>query len=309
MRTAVIDLGTNTFNLLIVETNGKGYDVISREKYPVKLGMGGINQSIITPEAFARGLSALKKYKQSIEFEGVEKVFAFATSAIRSADNGSDFVNTVRDQLGIEINVITGSKEAELIYLGVKQVVDLTSEKILILDIGGGSNEVIIADSEKIYWKKSFQLGIARVLEKFQPSDPITNNEINDLENYFNSELEELFQEASKYDVKTLIGSSGSFDTFASMISCRFQEDDAVKAKSNSFCVDLELYSFLHETLISSTLEERKNMQGLEQLRIEMIVLASILVNFLIKKLNIKVLIQSDYALKEGVIYEMINLK
>ena len=153
MRVAVIDLGTNTFNLLIadVDKQNKTFSKVFNEKIASKLGRGGINNRIIVPEAFQRGVEALTQQKQIIDTYNCEKVFAIATSAIRNAENGPDFVSTVKRKLGISIQVISGDEEAELIYKGNRLACDI-SQKSVILDIGGGSNEFIIADSEKIYW-------------------------------------------------------------------------------------------------------------------------------------------------------------
>ncbi len=133
---AVIDLGTNTFHLLLAKVVGKNeIREIYKKQNPVKLGEGGINNRTITPAAFKRGIEALLEFKEIIMSHGTDKVFAFATSAIRGADNGHEFVKEVFVQTGIKINVISGDEEAELIFNGVKHTVTLTNEKILVMDI------------------------------------------------------------------------------------------------------------------------------------------------------------------------------
>ncbi|NJO69648.1 MAG: hypothetical protein HC830_10500 [Bacteroidetes bacterium] len=138
--------------------------------------------------------------------------FAFGTSALRDAANGEAFREDVKRQFDIEIRLITGEKEAEYIYKGVSQTVQHIREKFLILDIGGGSNEFIIADQQQYYWKESFKLGMARLTEKFTPSDPVTPELIDTLEAYFEKELYPLFRALEEYPVKILVGASGSFD-------------------------------------------------------------------------------------------------
>ena len=142
MKTAIIDLGTNTFNLLIVE----GDQTLFKTKIAVKLGEGGITNNFIAEEPYRRGLAALKKHIETIKHYKVERTLAFATSAIRSATNGAVFVKEVKKKLGLNIEVIDGNKEAELIYLGVQQALDLGQENNLIMDIGGGSTEFIICN-------------------------------------------------------------------------------------------------------------------------------------------------------------------
>lgn len=303
MRGAVLDLGTNTFNLLIVDIlPDKNFKVVISTKRSVKLGFGGINKDLITPEAFTRGINAIcslhgtmKKYKPEI-------IFAFATSAIRSASNGNEFTENIRQKFGFKIDIITGDKEAEYIYRGIRKTNVLTDEKMLILDIGGGSNEFIIADKNEIYWKESFNIGIARLIEKFQPADPITFEEIALLEDYFEQRLVSLFEAARQYNLTTLIGSSGSFESFSKMIAFKNRsKDTTVKT------LTLKDYFELHEIFLKSTLAERKRMKGLVLMRTEMIVLASIFTNFIINKLNISKLIKTDFSLKEGVIDEIIE--
>ncbi len=301
MRVAIIDLGTNTFNLLIVDKNENGFSKVFKTKRPVKLGQDVANTQMLCNNAMERGMKALQNHLNSIKKYKAEKVFAFATSAIRSCNNGLEYVNRIYNELGIDVNVISGEKEAELIYYGVKQAVDLDDEKVMIVDIGGGSIEVLIVNKNEIFWKQSFRLGIARLLDKFNPSDPISSNEIEIIEKYIDDNTQSLNEILKTLHVTTIIGSSGSIDTFARMISQKFRPAGFLDNKIN-FEINLEEYEILHNELLLSTIEERKRMKGLELMRVEMIVIASIFINFIIEKYNFTKLIQSDYALKEGVI-------
>ncbi len=311
MRIAVIDLGTNTFNLLIVETGkNQAYNIIYNNKLPVKLGKSGIDKKEIRPDAITRGMNALERHINTIREYNVEKVYAIATSGIRSARNGEQFVKMIYQRFGIEVEIISGDREAELIYHGVRQAVELTNEKVLILDIGGGSVELIIADKNSLYWKKSYPLGVARLLAKFKPSDPISIEEIEFISNYLEERLSDLFEEFRKHKINTLIGASGSFETIAAMIRAddpRFESETGVLPQSVE--IDLTDFENLYQRLINSTLKERKQMKGLETMRLEMIVVATLIVKFILQKLKINHLVQSNFALKEGVIYELLNLK
>jgi len=311
MRISVIDLGTNTFNLLIVETgDDQAYRIIYNNKLPVKLGKSGIDKKEIRPDAITRGMNALDRHLQTIREYRSEKTFAFATSAVRSARNGEQFVKMIQQRFNLEVEIINGDREAELIYYGVKQALQLNNEKVLIVDIGGGSIEFVIADSENIYWKKSYPLGVARLLTKFRPSDPITIEEIEFISNYLEERLSDLFEEFRKHKISTLVGASGSFETITAMI----REDDPhfeSETGTTPESVDIDLTDFenLYQKLINSTLKERKQMKGLESMRLEMIVLATLIVKFILQKLKINRLIQSNFALKEGVVYEVLNMK
>lgn len=311
MRIAVIDLGTNTFNLLIVDMGeDQGYQILYNNKLPVKLGKSGIDKKEIRPDAITRGLNALERHLQTIGEYKVEKTYAFATSAIRSARNGDQFVKLAKQRCGIDVEIINGEREAELIYYGVKQAVKLTDEKVLILDIGGGSNEFIIADKDTIFWKKSYPLGVARLLSKFKPSDPISIEEIEFISNYLEERLSDLFEEFKKHKIITLIGASGSFETITAMIRAddpNFESGTALSPESN--LIDLTDFENLYQKLINSTLKERKQMKGLESMRLEMIVVATLVVKFILQKLKLRVMIQSNFALKEGVVYELLSLQ
>ncbi|MCK5169306.1 MAG: hypothetical protein KAQ75_05450 [Bacteroidales bacterium] len=308
MRLAIIDMGTNTFNLLIVETsNDNQYKIIFKDKAGVKLGKDGINNKLITPEAYERGINAISQHIKSIMRFKAEQVIATATSGVRSTENGKEFVDSIENKFGLKIQIISGDEEAELIYRGVKQVVKFNNENVLILDIGGGSNEFIIANSKGLIWKKSFKLGMARLLDMFKPSDPITLDQVKKVERYIDSEIDPLYKAFEKYQPKKLIGCSGTFDSFRAMIIAKNRSIPEEVKKSTAYPIDLNDYAILHEDLLKSTLEERKKMEGLELVRVEMIVLASIFVNFIIRKFKINSLTQSAFAIKEGMVDKILN--
>ena len=308
MKIAIIDMGTNTFNLLIVETlQNNHYKILFKDKVGVKLGKDGINNGIITPEAFERGINAISYHLEIINKYSTNEIIATATSGIRSTRNGQEFIDSIENKFGFNTKIISGDEEAELIYRGVKQAVKFNNHNALILDIGGGSNEFIIANSSGLLWKQSFKLGMARLLDSFNPSNPITKEEIGKVERYIDTELDLLYNAFEKYKPEKLIGCSGTFDSFRSMIIAKNGGIPEEVKKSNSYPINLNDYANLHEELLKSTLEERKNMNGLELVRVEMIVLASIFVNFIIRKLNIKSLTQSAYAIKEGMVDKILN--
>jgi exopolyphosphatase / guanosine-5'-triphosphate,3'-diphosphate pyrophosphatase len=309
MRIAVLDIGTNTFNLIIAESEVKnGFRILYNEKLPVKLGEGGINNGEILQIAFNRGIKAIEDHYQTILSYKADKIYAFGTSALRTARNSKDFIDTIKKLTGIDVEIISGDREAELIYHGVSQTLTMTSEKYLILDIGGGSNEFIIANNKEIFWKKSYPIGIARLIERFKPSDPIKPSEIIAIEEYFFHKLADLIQLVKQYDIKILIGASGSFETFVAMIHSAdkdFEPQTALMPQSLS--IANSEFEALYQKLIKSTTEDRKKMKGLEPMRIEMIVLACLFVKFISKTLNIETIIQSNFSLKEGVVYQLLK--
>jgi len=308
MRIAVIDCGTNTFNLLVVDVNNQSFENIHTSKIPVKLGEGGINNGCINAVPFQRGIDALISFKNQIDKIQVNTIHAFATSAIRDAKNGMQFKEEALLKTGITINIIDGNKEADYIYEGNKRAVSLTTNPSLIMDIGGGSTEFIIGTRDKILWKKSYRLGAARLLDKFKPSNPIAQTEIATINNYLAEELKDMIAAVKEFEPKELIGSSGAFDSVIELIHGQYRGERFIKAKTE-YVVDLANYFKIADTIIASTIEERRTLKGLVEMRVDMIVISCLLINFVLETLDIKEMRVSTYSLKEGALHEIIQNK
>ncbi len=305
---AIIDCGTNTFNLLIVKINGLQYTKVFNTRVAVKLGEGTINQGYIASLPFNRGIAALAQFKTHLINYNVQKTLAYATSAIRDAKNGEEFVTTAKHNFNIDINIIDGNREAELIYLGNKEASKLNSSTALIMDIGGGSTEFILANGQQIFWKQSFLLGAARLLDMFTISNPITQPEINTLNLYLTQQLQPLFKAITLFPTTQLIGSSGAFDSIIEMIHGELNGEELVKEKI-CYTINILDYNTVAQLVIKSTLSQRKNIKGLIPMRFDMIVISTLLINFILKSFSINSLLVSTYSLKEGALVEFINNK
>jgi exopolyphosphatase/guanosine-5'-triphosphate,3'-diphosphate pyrophosphatase len=306
-RLAVIDCGTNTFNLLIIELNeSKPYTKLLQTRLSVKLGEHSINKGFISESAYERGIEALGIYKKQCERYQVDHILAFATSAIRDAGNGQLFVEEIATRFAISIQVIDGNKEAELIYFGNKEAVALKEEPSLIMDIGGGSNEFIIANKHEILWKGSFNIGAARILEKFKFSDPASSQEIQALTNYLTEELYTLTSAVNKFKPFELIGSSGAFDTFIDMIHAQLSGEPLLSDKTE-YTLKLSDYSTIASQIKQSTLAERKKMNGLVPMRVDMIVISCVMIDMILNTYQLKNLRVSTYSLKEGALMEYLS--
>lgn len=302
MRAAVIDLGTNTFHLVIADLSDQ-IKVLYKTNIPVKLGEGRINDNIIIPEAFERGLQALKQFSEQIDRYQIKKVKATATSAIRSALNGTDFVKAAKERSGIDIEVISGDREAEYIFKGV-QASGAVQKMSLIMDIGGGSTEFILCSPDELFWKKSYNLGAARLMQAYFKSDPISKKDQSLITKHLDAELSSLKEACNKYQPEILIGSAGAFETFATMIL-----KDPSAGTRPSCSIPLEGYKKLSSHLITSTHAERSEMEGLIPLRVDMIVLAVLLTNYVFDKTGLKKIELSSYDLKMGVLYHLLQTK
>jgi exopolyphosphatase/guanosine-5'-triphosphate,3'-diphosphate pyrophosphatase len=300
---AVIDIGTNTFHLLIATVDeDNNIDVIYKNTIAVKLGEGGVNKGFITPEAYQRGIDALVSFRKALDEFQMNAVKATATAAVRGASNGQAFIDDALSKANIKIELIDGLKEAEYIYQGAKGADVLNNETALIMDIGGGSVEFILCNQNKIFWKNSYPLGAARLLaDYYQHENAIDSVTVSEMENAFELMLADLQVQIKKLNPTKLVGTAGSFDSYANIISVRKNEIfDAGNTKS--FNHQFYQFSSLLQELIASTHQQRAEMDGLIPLRTDMILMASILTNFILKQSGITQIVTCTYSLKEGLL-------
>jgi exopolyphosphatase/guanosine-5'-triphosphate,3'-diphosphate pyrophosphatase len=307
MHIAIIDIGTNTFDLLISKiVPGKKPEECYNDKISVRLGAGGLQKHLLTEAAMNRALEALKKFTGIINSYNCKQIHAFGTSALRDAANKTVFTELVKKEFDIDITIIDGDKEAGYIYKGVQHALDIGWSNAVIMDIGGGSIEFIIANKGGITWKKSFNIGVARILEKFKVSDPIQTEEQEKIEAFLESELQPFFEAFKSHTALTLIGSSGSFETFAAVVAHRYHALEILD-NATEFTFDLEEYTAVHLQLMASTLEDRKKIKGIIDMRLDMIVMASLVTHFILKKTGMSAMRMSTYSLKEGVLWDLIE--
>mgnify|MGYP000129459228 FL=1 len=293
MKAAIIDLGTNTFSLLIFEKKNKEIKSLFSHKIAVAIGLGGINDNLITDDAFERGIDALSQFKYMCDQHQVEKIRGIGTSALRGATNGTDFIDAVYNMTEIPITIVDGDTEAQLIYEGVKSAHYFEANSI-ILDIGGGSSELIYANNDHILKAQSFEMGVSRILQLNEFNDPFTQCDIALIETYLEQHTKDFFD-----DIKTtvLVGASGSFETIYEMVNnTSFPKGSATKG--------IEFGRLLNclDELIHSSLEERKLNDRIIPIRKIMAPIAAVKIKWLIEKLGIETVHISSNALKEGAI-------
>ena len=304
-RIAVIDLGTNTFHLLIAEVSSGVINTLYKEKIAVKIGQNGISKSLIANDAIKRAVKALKIFKTVIDQFHVTQVNGVATSAIRNAKNGQYLLAKIKDETGISIQVISGEKEAVLIFQGVKATKHLPPGAQLVMDIGGGSVEFIIGDANGIKWCKSFEIGAQRLLDRYHQSDPIEAASINSMNLWLNDQLKALMDAISIHNPIGLIGCSGTFDTLKSI----YTHEQKIESPKDSplFSVPISAYQEIHDELISKNKSQRLEIPGMVSMRVDMIVVASCLIHFVLNTLQIRKITACSSALKEGLLAESID--
>lgn len=296
---AVIDCGTNTFTLSLfeVQTSGKFKRTIKKRHY-VELAEEGIHE--IGPKAFERGLNAFRDFRDFLDDYPEIKAFALGTAALRRAANKIPFLQEVENVSGIRIQIIDGDREADLIYKGVHLAAPLEASPSLIMDIGGGSVEFIIANNQELLWAKSYPIGGAVLFDKFHQSDPISTLQIEALEQHLEEELQELSQLLEEYDIQHLIGASGSFDVLDNLTGAKGEED------LYGF-ISAEEFKRLYHILVPSTFQERLSTRNLSNTSAKLIVMSVLLINFVHQKIGSDQLIASDHAMREGLVFEILS--
>jgi exopolyphosphatase/guanosine-5'-triphosphate,3'-diphosphate pyrophosphatase len=300
---AIIDLGTNTFKLLVCERAEGGLRVIHREELPVYLGRGGIEQGIITADAMERGMVALRSFRATALSHGLDNLKGFGTSALRNARNADVFVRRAKEELDIDISIIPGEEEASLILDGVRQAVSLGNKPTLIMDIGGGSTEFILATEKALMWKRSFELGVTRLRERIPTSDPMTLEEETRIAEHLDNQLEPLYAVIERHEPHLLVGSAGSFDTLAAMVAA--EDGNTLDAPDITLPFSALRFDALKDRLMRMNREERLTVPGLPEHRVDTIPYALVQIERVLLAGGIRELAWSRYALKEGAAVRM----
>ena len=300
-RYAVIDLGTNTFHLLIAEAEASGkIKEVFRERRFVKLAEQGIDTIGSAP--YKRGLETMLHFRRILAAHHVPvgQVRVFGTAALRTASNGQAFIQEVLDHTGIPIRLISGEREAELIHKGVIMAVPPTEERMLIMDIGGGSVEFIIADYQGIHWAQSFPVGVAVLYKNFHHHDPISPSEIDGIQQFLQQQLQPLQKALQAYPTQRLVGASGTFDVLQFFLC----EEEAHLL--NATIPAARFFPFFDQ-LVEMDAQQRRQMKGMPLDRVDMVVVALILIEQILKMAEIQEIVVSAYAMKEGMLYEMMR--
>jgi exopolyphosphatase/guanosine-5'-triphosphate,3'-diphosphate pyrophosphatase len=300
MKAAVIDMGTNTFHLILGSKEGTSALVHYRDSQFVFLGEGGIEADKITEEAEQRAIHCLKNFSAKIKEEKPEVVQVFATSAMRSAKNREKVIKNILDQSSLQVQMVDGLREAELIAKGVLATTSVQHPVNCIMDIGGGSVEFVIVQGSKIVWSKSFEIGGQRLVSRFMKHDPIKLVDVENLRSSCAEILQPLWEAISHYKPNQLIGASGTFRSLQEMEYC----------SSEIINQEISYQSFRKWKgyLSQMPLEERKLVPGLKPERASMIVVVLELLDLVLSNFELKETIVSTGALKEGALVEILGV-
>ena len=298
-RIAVIDLGSNTFHLLIVKVDDDHtFTTVYRERVFTGLSDGGID--IIREEKLIFGLETIRQFKRKLDENEVSELQVVGTAVLRKASNRQLFINEANAILKTEINIIDGQKEAEYIYKGIMMLPILRIGTHLIMDIGGGSTEFILVSEGHKIWSGSYTLGVGVLHNLFHHNEPIAETSLQSMTEYVKTMLSDMQDVIKNYTVEYLIGASGSFEVLQLMTSKDVDE-------TNISTISNEEFEEIYHEIVKSDYEERAKLPGLPVERVKLIVVGIALKKIIADMVNPSKTVVSPYALKEGVLSDMIK--
>jgi exopolyphosphatase/guanosine-5'-triphosphate,3'-diphosphate pyrophosphatase len=306
MRVAAVDVGSNSIHMVVAQVESDGrFRVLDRAKEMVRLGRHTLSRGHLSAEAIESGVRTLGAFRTLAERQGVTRVKAVATSAVREAANGGDFLERVENDVGWRLKVIPGREEARLIYLGVRQAIDLSGKPALIVDIGGGSVELVLIKKGEAALLDSVKLGVARLSERFLASDPPAGSELEDLEEHLDRELAPFFARIEGERVKRVIGTSGTLLNLISIAG--FLRGDPPNGHLNNYVVSAAEIAKVRRLLSRMTRQERLKVKGLDGKRVDLIVAGAMLADRIVQRLGAKQVVACTWALREGVLLDFIS--
>ncbi len=305
---AALDLGTNSFHLVIVKVNAKGqFKVLTRDKEVVRLGSSSNDMKYLADDAIERGIAALKRFKIVCDSFNAE-IRAIGTSAIREALNKDKFINAVYENTGINIEVVTGLEEARLIYLGVLQALEVYDKKILLIDIGGGSTEFLIGEKGIVLFAYSVKIGAVRLTQRYFRDKKIKQNAIEEALLFVKSVVNPVIRNLHEYKYDMVIGTSGTITNIGMINYAETNSYEDDQFILNNYVFDSEsLKKAAKKIYKAETMSERCEIPGLDPARADIITAGAVILEQIFKELNLKNITVSSYALREGIIIDTIS--
>lgn len=299
---AAIDVGTNSVHMVIARVGPSGFTVLASEKEVVRLGEGAKGMDHLTFAAIERGVNAMRHMKRIADAHSAT-IRAVATSAVREAENRADFIDAVRQTVGINVEVISGNEEARLIHLGVSRSLNLAKDSVLTVDIGGGSTEFCLSVRGNLKFAQSLKMGAVRMTDAYLPGGAVTDGGVKKLRSKVQSALAPLAHDLSRLGWDRVVLSSGTNETIARMVSAARDKDDP--QTFNGFGFDLtELNAVVKSVLDHRTPAERVELDGLDPKRADIIAAGAVILQEIAKILRVSGFEYSEYALREGVLVD-----
>lgn len=305
---AAIDIGTNSFHLVIAKIDSKKrFTVLTRAKEVVRLGSSSNDMKYISPDSIERGVETLKRFKLICDSFNAE-IIAVATSATREALNKQVFLQKVFEETGIEINIVSGYEEARLIYLGVLQSLDIYNKKILLVDIGGGSTEFLIGEKGEVKIASSLKIGAVRLTNKFSLNAKINKTDLKNSKIFVKGAINQIVRTLEGNDYELAVGSSGTITNIGSLISADNNPSADFEINLNGFIIKKKsFHTALEKIYKAETVSERLNIPGLDPKRADIITAGAVILEQIFTDLKIEKMTVSSFALREGIIMNYIQ--
>ena len=303
-RLAAIDVGTNSLRLIVAEVESPAtYRILDDERAQTRIGEGLYESGRISDEAFERSLAVLGTMKAIADGNGVEELRAIGTSALREAENGEDFVREARERHGIEVEIIPADEEARLAFRSVKKHFPLDAEPTSIVDIGGGSMEVILVVGTVIDEVHSLPLGAVRLTDQYVLSDPIREHDWKSLRRGIRRQIREHLGKPN-FTTPTMIGSGGTFSALAAM--AQYERYGEVRLTHGYVLSRADLVHLL-DRLREVPLKQRRQIRGLSPDRADIILAGATAIERLVKALGVQRIVVNERGIRDGVLLEMIG--
>jgi exopolyphosphatase / guanosine-5'-triphosphate,3'-diphosphate pyrophosphatase len=306
---AAIDVGTNSIHLIVVrvDTRTGRFKIIDREKDVVRLGEGSSDMKYLSRPAIRRGLASLSRFKR-VANGAKAAVRAVGTSAIREAENKDKFLLMVKAKTGISIEIASGVEEARLIYLGILQALPVYQEKVLLIDVGGGSTEFLVGKKGQVLYDNSLKLGAVRLTERFFKKGEYSGKSVKQCREYIKGLLNPIARQLRKIDRQVAVGTSGTILAIAGLIRSERKVEGITNLNGFSFTAD-ELKSAVAEIVDAALSDSMEELQDLDRERREIIVAGALIVEQLFEGLDLKEMTVSEYGLREGIVLDTIEKK
>jgi exopolyphosphatase / guanosine-5'-triphosphate,3'-diphosphate pyrophosphatase len=306
VRIAALDLGTNSFHLLVADVHADGhFEPLTREKAMIRLGDVVSRGGRITDTAADVAIETVRRFKMIAEAAGATEIHACATSAIRQAANGGSVVDRIKAETGVSVEVISGRREAELIFGAIRASVLLEPAPALCFDLGGGSLEIMVGDAGGLRWATSVNLGVGRLTADHVASDPLSKEDRRNLRAHLVDVLSPIADHVAHFGPKLVVGSSGTLEDLAHMVAAR--RDEMVPISLNQLTFSRDEFLPLHKSILAANAEERLRLVGLEARRVDLIAAGSLFLATAMELFDFDEMTVSEWALREGIVLDAIR--
>lgn len=305
MRIAAIDLGSNSFHLVVAQVHPDGtFTPTIREKEMLHLGEDVTRLGEIPQASADAAVSAIRRFRKLAEAAGADEIHAKATSAIRSAENGVALVDRIEAEAGVVVDVIDGLEEARLIFTAIRAAVVLDPGPAICFDLGGGSLEIAIGDLNGLQFAASEKLGVGRLTAMYAGEDPLSDAARRSMSEHCSSLLAPIAKQVGNFGARLAVGSSGSFEAIAAMVAAT--KGGGAPSSLNQYSFTFEDFLALYRTITRSSQSERRAIPGMDSKRVDLIAAGAIVMRSIFQVFDLNSMTISDWALREGIVLNAI---